>query len=130
MAARFLSSSDSSSSGGPAAKRSKRQVSLSTFEKWQKQFDREYQTSLWLRCTKDPTDKASVSTLFCGICQQQERKIESMRNYSAAWVRGSLNQKQATSWTTPEVNNIQLPSIITGLPQQRLVINLYKAMPP
>lgn len=96
MAARFLSgscSSQSSSSSGPAAKKSRRQVSLSTFEKWQKQFDKDYQSLSWLQCTKDPIDRTIVSTLFCRVCRQYESKIESMRNYSAAWVRGSLNHK-------------------------------------
>ena len=87
------STSDSGNSSGPAAKKSRRQVNVSTFEKWQRQLDKDYRSLSWLQCTKDSTDRSMVSTLFCEVCRQYERKIECMRNYSAAWVKGSLNHQ-------------------------------------
>ena len=35
------------------SKRLKRQVTVATCEKWQREFDRDYQTLLWLRCDVD-----------------------------------------------------------------------------
>ena len=72
---------------------------------------KDYVSLSWIQCTKDPSDRAIVSTLFCGVCQQYESKIASMRNYSATSVRGSQNHKTITYWTTPKVNSIllQLP---------------------
>ena len=93
MAAQSSSSSSDSCLSAPRAKKSKRQVSIVTFERWKSQFDREHQSLLWLCCEKDPSDRTIVSTLFCQVCRQYESKIEGMRNYSAAWVNGSANHK-------------------------------------
>ena len=87
--------SSSSSSSGSTIKKSKRQVSVATFEKWQRQFDGDYQTLLWLRCTKDGTHKSLVSTLWCDVCRQYEAKITGMRNFSDAWITGSTNHKSS-----------------------------------
>ena len=99
MAARFSGqkrsassdTSSNSSSGSSATK--KRKVSVSTFEKWQNQFDSEYQSLLWLRCTKDDHDKSLVSTLWCTVCREYQARICGMRNYSQTWISGSTNQK-------------------------------------
>ena len=37
-------------------KTAKRQVSISTFKKWQVDFDREHQILSWLRCEVDQSD--------------------------------------------------------------------------
>ncbi len=94
MAGHFSTSTSSSSdSSVPKAKRSKRQVSIATFERWKSQFDREHHSLLWLSCKKDPSDRSIVSTLYCEVCQKYESKIEGLRNYSAAWINGSANHK-------------------------------------
>lgn len=85
--------SDVSTSSAPAAKKTRRQVTISTFEKWQKQFDKDHKSLSWLRCKKDPGDRSLVLELFCNVCRQYESKINGMRNYSAAWVNGSSNHK-------------------------------------
>ncbi len=91
MAGRF-STSSSSDSSVPKAKRSKRQVSFATFERWKSQFDREHHSLLWLSCKKDPSDRSIVSTLYCEVCQKYESKFEGLRNYSA-WINRSANHK-------------------------------------
>ena len=83
--------SGSSDSCSSAPKR--RKVTVTAFEKWQKQFDKEHQTLSWLRCCKDQSNRSLVSTLFCDVCRLYEDKIEGMRNYSPVWVNGSANQK-------------------------------------
>ena len=70
----FSCRSASSSSSDSCSK--KRNVFITTFERWQKQFDRNYQTSSWLRCEKDPSNCSLVSTLFCEVCRVCEDKIE------------------------------------------------------
>ena len=52
-----------------SSKAAKRQVTNSTFEKWQRQFDREYQMLSWLRCDLD-RDKVHVATLWCEVCKK------------------------------------------------------------
>ena len=98
MAGRFsgkrvsaCSSSDSSSS--TVSKRNKCQVNVATFEKWQRQDDSNYQSVLWLQCTKDDNDKSVVSTLWCDVCQRYETRITGMRNFSASWITGSTNHR-------------------------------------
>jgi len=43
----------------------KHQVGVSTFEKWQCEFEREYQSFLWLRCDKDEANRSLVATVKC-----------------------------------------------------------------
>ena len=74
-------------------KRKKRQITYSTFEKWQRQFNIEYQSLSWLRCDKDKNDKSVVSTLWCEVCRQYENKICSFKNFSKSWIEGSGNHR-------------------------------------
>ena len=89
MAGRKLAVDLVFSSGSKAAKR---QVTNSTFEKWQRQFDREYQALSWLRCNLD-RDKVHVATLWCEVCKKHERSVQSLKNFSRAWITRSNNQK-------------------------------------
>jgi len=86
MAYQSSSSLSDSSLSAPAAKKSKRQVTEATFDRWKSQYDKEHQSLLWLSCEKDPSDRRLISKLFCEICKRYESKIEGMRNYSAAWI--------------------------------------------
>ena len=72
-------------------KKIKRQVSVSTFKRWQRSFDSEYQTLTWLKCDKENQNRVSV--LWCSACREYSSKICSMKNYSRAWVTGSTNQR-------------------------------------
>ena len=98
MAGRFSGKrvSACSSSDSSSTKRNKRQVSVATFEKWQRQYDSDYQSVLWLRCTKDDNDRSLVSTLWCDVCRQHEARITGMSNFSASWITGSTNHRTSS----------------------------------
>ncbi len=89
----FSSTSMSSSGATAPAKKAKRQVTVSTFEKWQRNYDREHQTLSWLRCDTDKEDKSGVALLWCSACREYQNKIRSMKNYLSAWVTGTENQR-------------------------------------
>ena len=89
----FPSVSSSSSGDIPATKKAKHQVTVSTFEKWQRNFDQEHQTLTWLKCDRDKQDKNLVALLWCSSCREYKSKICSMKNYSQAWITGSENQR-------------------------------------
>ena len=85
---RSIGSSANSSSSQP--KQQKRQVSAATFQKWQSQQEKEHKTLSWLRCDKQ---QKHVETLWCETCRRFEDKIRGTKNFSAAWIAGSTNQK-------------------------------------
>ena len=78
---------------GPSKKPKRRQVSLSTFNKWQAQLEREHQTMTWLHCDTDMSNPAVIDTLWCHACRRNEAKIIGMKNYSGVWISGSTNHK-------------------------------------
>lgn len=71
----------------------KRQVTITTFLKWQSNYEREYQAISWLRYDVDKSDRRLVDTLWCEACRKNEDKIMSMKNYSDHWIKGSKNHK-------------------------------------
>ena len=77
------------------SKRSKRQVTVATCEKWQREFDRDYQTLLWLRCDVNMANRSLIDTLWCDVCRIYQAKIRYKRNFSAVWVTGSTNHKSS-----------------------------------
>ena len=90
------SGSSSSSLASPSSssnKKPKRQITLATFEKWQRNFEHDHSTLTWLKCERDKCDCNSVKLLWCSACREYEGRICSMKNYSAAWVTGSENQR-------------------------------------
>ena len=87
-----FSSNSSSTDDATTAKRLKRQVQVSTFEKWQRELDKEHNTLLWLCCERDRRERLLVSTLYCKVCREYEDKIIGFRNFSSAWINGS-NQR-------------------------------------
>ena len=88
----FPSASTRSSSATTPAKKAKRQVAVSTFEKWQRNYDGDHQTLSWLRCDTDKADRNLVALLWCSVCRNYQDKICSMKNYSSVWVMGTENQ--------------------------------------
>ena len=78
-----------------ASKRSKRQVTVPTCEKWQREFDRDYQTLLWLRNHVDTANRSLVDTLWCWVCRTYQARIRYKRNFSAVWVTGSTDYKSS-----------------------------------
>ena len=86
-------SSGSSSSFSDSNKKHKRQITVSTFNKWQSQYNREHCSLLWLRCDKDQDDRTMVSTHWCDICRKHETNICGLKHFSRAWIEGSTNQR-------------------------------------
>ena len=74
MAAQHLGGKRSVSSDTCSSAPKRRKVTVTTFEKWQKQFDKEHQTLSWLCCCKDQSNRSLVSTLFCDVCRPYEDK--------------------------------------------------------
>ena len=87
---RTLQQTLSSGSSTAGAKKNKRQVSLSTFKKWQQKYDS--QSLSWLKCEVDKTDKTLVAHLYCSACREYQSKLRSMKNYSSVCINGSDNQ--------------------------------------
>lgn len=85
--------SNTSSEDVVPEKKAKRQVAVATFEKWQRNYDRDHQTLSWLRCEKDKNDKSLVALLWCSVCRKYRDNIRSMKNFSNAWVSGSENHR-------------------------------------
>ena len=71
-------------------KKPEKAVSVSTLHKWQTQQEKEHKTLSWLRCDKHENQ---VTNLWCQICRKFEHRIHGTKNFSAAWIRGSANQK-------------------------------------
>ena len=71
-------------------KKEKRQVTLAIFNKWQLQFDRDYNSLSSLRC--ETNDNAFVEKLWCHACRKYESSITGMKNFSSALIKGSTNQ--------------------------------------
>ena len=47
-----------------------------------------YSGEVWLEVNIDPANKTNVSTLACKICKRFEDRINSIKNFNEAWVRG------------------------------------------
>ena len=77
----------------PTASSKKRKVTITTFNQWKTQFERDHQTLSWLRCDVRQEDKTIVEILWCEACRKHEDGITGMKNFSRAWIAGSSNQK-------------------------------------
>ena len=71
----------------------KRKVTVTTFNKWKTQFERDYNTLSWLHCDVGKEDKTIVEVLWCEACRKHEERITGMKNFSRVWITGSSNQK-------------------------------------
>ena len=90
-------------SGASKTKQSKKQVSKETFQKWQRTYEKEYQSMTWLHAEVDKRDKTLVSTLWCVVCREYEARISGHKNFSRVWIDGSSNHK--TSNITDHANS-------------------------
>ena len=70
----------------------KRQLTKATFDKWQQEHEKNHLTRSWLRCELQE-DRRHVGSLRCDVCKKYKSNIESLRNFSIAWVTGSSNLK-------------------------------------
>ena len=82
-----------SDSNDDCPKKRKRQITVTTFNKWQGQYNSLHKSLLWLRCDKDRTDRRLVSALWCCICRKYEKHITGLKNFSKAWIDGTDNQR-------------------------------------
>ena len=64
-----------------------------TFQKWQRSYEKDHQSMVWLRAHMDAQDKSLVSTLWCAVCQKYESQLTGHKNFSTAWIHGSSNHK-------------------------------------
>ena len=77
----------SSNSDSFEAKR--RKVSLSTYNKWRTEMDKDCNTLSWLECeTSGTAGKKTVEKLMCEVCIQFQSKIAG-RSYSDKWISGA-----------------------------------------
>ena len=81
-----FSSNSSSTDDATTARRLKRQVQVSTFEKWQKELDKEHNILLWLCYKWDRRERLLVSTLYCKVCREFEDKIIRFRIAPSPWI--------------------------------------------
>ncbi len=51
---------------------------------------KDHKTLTWLRCDKQ---EKHVESLWCATCRRFEDKIRGIKNFFAAWITGSTNQK-------------------------------------
>ena len=111
----FPSASTNACDDTALAKKSKSQVAVTTFERWQRNFNQDCQTLTWLRCDTEKEDKNPVSLLWCSACREYmyRSKICSMKNYSQASVTGSTNHR--TSNVLDHVGSDQHKSAMSHL---------------
>ena len=74
------SSGDLSSSSTSDSKNSKRQVTVTTFEKWQRNYDRDHATLTWLKSERDKHDRSLVELLWCSACRQYKNRMKNLSN--------------------------------------------------
>ena len=68
----------------------RQRVDYATFQKWQRDLDREYQTLSWLDCsTEKERGKKVVDKLKCKACSEFVDRIRSRKNFSDKWVVGA-----------------------------------------
>ena len=74
--------------GGAAGKRA---VQKSTVDRWIAESDKTLNTSVWLTYDTDRADRSRVVALKCSICARFRDRLVGRRNYSAAYIEGSVN---------------------------------------
>ena len=81
----YESASSSSCSSSSSKRQCSRQLTKSTFQKWQISYEKEHQTLTWLKCELDHY-KVSVVSLSCTVCKKYESKICSLKSFTNAWI--------------------------------------------
>ena len=68
----------------------KRRIDYATFQKWQRDLDREYQTMSWLDCSSEKErGKKVVTQLKCKVCSEFVERIRGRKNFSDKWIVGA-----------------------------------------
>ena len=132
------SDSDISSCESSIAKKAKRQLTVATFQKWQRIHEQEHQTLTWLRCKRNRSDSTVVDSLFCEVCKIFEDNIRGMQNFSSTWISGSTNlrtsnmfdhassEQHKAAMQRLRVNNAKVSnqSIVTYAPIAKSLLNM------
>ena len=66
----------------PTTSSQKKNVTVTTFNKWKSQFERNYSTLSWLCCDVGKENKTVIETLWCEACRKHEDRITGMKNFS------------------------------------------------
>ena len=96
MASRKSSVDNLAADTSSLSKKAKQRVTKATFNKWQRQYEHNHQTMMWLHCdTAADLDKFLniVESLWCGVCREYKTRIRGMKNFSKSWIDGSTNHK-------------------------------------
>ena len=72
----------------------KRGVNKCTADKWLAEYDKELNTSVWLKY--ELADRDHVVAQKCAVCTQFKTRLESMRNYRSAFIHGTTNVRTST----------------------------------
>ena len=72
----------------------KRKVTVKTVQKWVQENDKALNTATWL--TFDKLDRENVAMLKCSVCTKFEKKLQSTRNYNAAFIVCSANLRTSS----------------------------------
>ena len=75
-----------------ASQEKKRKVSFATFEKWRRDFDREFKTVSWLECESTVEGGTKVvRKLKCSVCGKFRSSLIRKRNFSDRWITGGAD---------------------------------------
>ena len=74
----------------------KRAVQKSTVDRWIAESDKTLNTSVWLTYDTDRADRSRVVALKCSICARFRDRLVGRRNYSAAYIEGSVNLRASS----------------------------------
>ena len=76
----------------PGPKR--RSITAHTVEKWKRENDKNLNTASWL--TYKMADRDHVKSIACSVCTMFNEKLKSMRNYTPAFIDGSVNLRTSS----------------------------------
>ena len=68
----------------------KNKVCYETFKKWQRDFDKDFQSLTWLDCvTTFQSGKKVFIALRCSVCSRFKERVQSSRNFRDKWISGA-----------------------------------------
>ena len=75
---------------GSESSAKKCKLTKATFNKWQHEHEKNHLSRSWLRCELQQ-DKRHIASIHCKICKKYKTSLESMKNFSRAWMTRSTN---------------------------------------
>ena len=76
---------------GPVKKAAARGVTVTSFDKWIAETNKQLFTSVWLKYERRKDDRHLVELMKCSVRQQFEEKFRSSKYFSDAFIVGSRN---------------------------------------